>query len=123
MSVRLPWHQPTYMRRSLPRTLRVLGAATVLAAGGVTISGTAANASTYLGGVDMQRACNEQYPGWGLKASVRDRYNAFSWRCVAPFNTSMYGIDVNRACVRQYGAGASSGLRSTGDPYSWYCKR
>jgi hypothetical protein len=79
-------------------------------------------ASTYLGGVDMQRACDTQYLGYGLRAVVLDQHNAFSWKCRSPWGYTA-GIDVNRECVTQYGGGASAGLVSQTNPYSWYCKR
>ena len=81
-----------------------------------------ADATTILGGVDMQRACNEQYPAYGLRAVVTDQHNAFSWRCTAPWGYSA-GIDVNRECASQYGPGAYSVLLNTSDPYSWRCGR
>jgi hypothetical protein len=81
-----------------------------------------AEATTIIGGVDMQRACNEQYPAYGLRATVTDQHNAFSWRCTAPWGYSA-GIDVNRECVSQYGGGAYSVLLNASDPYSWRCGR
>ena len=97
--------------------------ASVAIAAGLLFAAAPASASVYLGGVDMQRACNTQYQGFGLQAVVRDQRNAFSWRCAAPWDNSSYGIDVNRECVTQYGYGANAGLGSTSNPYSWYCKR
>jgi len=81
-----------------------------------------ASASVYLGGVDMQRACDTQRPGWGLRAVVTDQHNAYSWRCVSRWGYTE-GIDVNRACATQYGWGAYAGLRDARNPYSWYCQR
>ena len=90
---------------------------------GAGVAGAAtANATTILGGVDMQRACNEQYPAFGLRAVVTDQHNAFSWRCTSPWGYSG-GIDVNRECASQYGSGAYSVLLNTSDPYSWRCGR
>lgn len=59
---------------------------------------TSASATT--SGVDMQRACNKQYPAFGLKAEVLDQRNAYSWRCTAPWDNTR-GIDVNATCVEQ----------------------
>jgi hypothetical protein len=81
-----------------------------------------AGATTILGGVDMQGACNEQYPAYGLRAVVTDQHNAFSWRCTSPWGYSV-GIDVNRECRVQYGSGAYSVLLNASDPYSWRCGR
>jgi hypothetical protein len=92
----------------------------VLTAVGAGAAPPAARAAT-LGGVDMQAACNNQYPGYGTRAVVTDPASAYSWRCTT--STASYGIDVNRACVAQHGSGASAGVRSTSDPYSWYCHR
>jgi hypothetical protein len=109
--------------------LRRLGAglatAALVGASATTVLATAtpASASVYLGGVDMQRACNTQYPPvYGLRAEVLNQRNAFSWRCTAPWDQTR-GIDVNRECVTQYGGGAHAGLRDGRNPYSWYCQR
>jgi hypothetical protein len=84
--------------------------------------GSVPASATSLGGVDMQRACDTQYPGFGLKAVVLDQYNAYSWRCAAPYDNTR-GIDVNAACANQYGYGAYSDLGNIRNPYSWYCER
>ena len=78
-----------------------------------------------LGGVDMQRACDTQYPPASrLRAEVLNQHDAFSWRCAAPQNRGpVYGINVNRECVVQYGRGAFAGLRNIHNPYSWFCRR
>ncbi|TYC70775.1 hypothetical protein EH183_33820 [Streptomyces sp. CB01881] len=72
--------------------------------------------------MDMQRGCNTQYPGYGLRAVVTDQHNAYSWRCTSPWGYSV-GIDVNKECVTQYGAGASAGLTDPRNPYTWFCRR
>jgi hypothetical protein len=89
---------------------------------GVAAFATTASASTYLGGVDMQRACSTQQPAMGLAAVVTNQRNAYSWQCKAPWGYAV-GIDVNRECVTQYGSGAFAGLGSSTNPYSWYCQR
>jgi hypothetical protein len=113
-----------------PRGLRqriatgAITAVALLAASGISVAtGGAAHATTRLGGVDMQRACTTQWPGYGLTAHVNNPTDAYSWRCWAPWDHSSYGIDVNRECVTQYGGGAYAGLGNTRDPYSWYCQR
>lgn len=108
----------TGIRRAATTAIVVAGlaAATVLTA-------PAASAAVRLGGVDMQRACNTQYPpAFGLKAVVISPYNAYSWRCAAPFDTTRQ-IDVKSACINQYGQGAYQGLGDWRNPYSWYCQR
>ena len=88
-----------------------------------TLAGSApASASVYLGAVDMQRACNVQYPSWGLRAVVQNQYNAYSWKCVASWGYTA-GIDVNRECVTQYGSGAYAGLWNKYNAYTWFCQR
>ena len=84
-----------------------------------------APASAPLGGVDMQRACDTQYPpARRLRAEVLNQHDAFSWRCAAPQNRGpVYGINVNRECVVQYGRGAFAGFRDVHNPYSWFCRR
>lgn len=105
--------------------LGVSGLAAVAVA--ATLAGTAgpAAAGTRVGGVDMQRGCSVQWAAYGATtAIVLDQYNAYSWRCRS--NLTAYilgGIDVNRECALQYGQGASAGLVSATNPYSWYCQR
>ncbi|WP_328743811.1 hypothetical protein OHT57_00565 [Streptomyces sp. NBC_00285] len=98
---------------------------TITAVAGLALFGMgsiSASAAT-LGGVDMQRACNTQYPpSFGLKAVVLDQHNAYSWRCAAPWDNTRQ-INVNAACANQYGPGAYAGLGSATNPYSWYCRR
>jgi hypothetical protein len=90
--------------------------------GGV-MGASSAHAATALGGVDMQRACNDQYGAvYGYVAKVMNQSDAYSWRCTKPWDTTR-GIDVNAACARQYGAGAWSGLRNRYNPYTWFCQR
>ncbi|TCO46865.1 NlpC/P60 family protein [Kribbella antiqua] len=101
------------------RKLLLIGAITaVLALPAVTA--TQASAATVLGGVDMQRACDTQYPGRGSRATVTNWSSAYSWKCVAPSFSG--GIDVNRACATQYSQGAYAGLRDAANPYTWFCQ-
>lgn len=116
---------PTKPRKEVIRTLKTL--MTVTSVSGVLLAGilatsAPASASSYLGGVDMQRACDTQNPAMGLRAVVKDQHNAYSWRCVSPWGYSV-GIDVNRECVTQYGGGAYAGLWNWQNPYSWFCQR
>ncbi len=105
------------MKRIL--TIALLGAGLTLGAA----SATPAMAATSLGGVDMQQACNTQYPSAGLIALVTDSNSAFSWRCVNTTSGFQIGINVNTACASQYGAGATAAYWDAGNPYSWYCQR
>jgi hypothetical protein len=80
----------------------------------------ASAATTRLGGVDMQRACNLQYPGRGTQAVVTDWSNAYSWQCRSASFAG--GIDVNAECAVQYGTGAYAGLDDRTNPYTWFCQ-
>lgn len=81
---------------------------------------TPANAAVSLGGVDMQAACNRQYPGRGTQAVVANPASAYSWQCRSA--TFVGGIDVTAACAAQYGQGAYAGLRDASNPYTWFCQ-
>ena len=97
-------------------------AALMLLLSALLATSASASASTVLGGVDMQRACNTQWPPLGYVAKVLDQHNAYSWKCV-PNPGMSQGIDVNRECVTQYGAGAYAGLWDRYNPYTWFCQR
>jgi hypothetical protein len=73
-----------------------------------------------LGGVDMQRACDTQYPGRGLRAVATNANSAYSWQCTGP-GVSL-GIDVTAECRTQYGYGAISAAGDPGSASSWYCQ-
>jgi hypothetical protein len=105
-------------------TLRKVMAAGAIVLGGLVGVGAAspAHAGVYLGGVDMQGACNNQYPGMGLRAVVLDQRNAYSWVCTSPWGYRQ-GIDVTRQCRVQYGWSAYAGLWDSRNPYSWFCQR
>ena len=72
-----------------------------------------------LGGVDMQRACNTQYPGRGLQATATNVNSAYSWQCVGP-GVSL-GINVSAECQTQYGYGAMAAASNPASAWSWYC--
>jgi hypothetical protein len=97
-----------------------LAAAMLLGAGGASTMVTPAFAAT--GGVDMQAACNNQYPGQGRIAKVRTN-NVFGWKCVTGVVPVSDGnIDVWRQCRTQYkNPNATGGYRDYNNPYSWYC--
>ena len=94
---------------------------------GFVVANTA-SASTRLGGVDMNRACHDQYynPYGPTTAVVRDQHNAYSWVCKSNYTAVIVGgISVNKACATQYPGSppAYAGLVSPSNPYSWYCQR
>jgi hypothetical protein len=94
----------------------------------LTIAGVAAvadpaHAATRLGGIDMQAACNNQYPGEGRLARVLVN-TVYGWKCVtgvvpvAPGNISTW-----QQCQVQFGAnrGVYSSYTTYNNPYSWGC--
>jgi hypothetical protein len=107
--------------KNVTRPKAALAAAGILF-GTLALAVAPASAATRLGGVNMQEACNTQWPALGLTAVVLNGSNAYSWRCTNNFGFTQ-GISVNAECVTQYGAGAYAGLGSVSNPYSWYCQR
>ena len=77
------------------------------------------SSSGSLGGVDMQRACDTQYPGQGLRAVATNTNSAYSWQCTG--SGVSLGIDVTAECRTQYGYGAVSAASNPGSAWSWYC--
>ncbi len=67
----------------------------------------------------MQRACDTQYPGRGLRAVATNTSSAYSWQCTGP-GVSL-GIDVTAECRAQYGYGAVSAVSNPASAWSWYC--
>jgi len=75
-----------------------------------------------LGGIDMNRACRDQYGG-GWVAYVQNS-GCSGWKCVpGPGNgeATPRGVDTPRACGNQYGSGAYA-LCYSGE-YDWSCFR
>jgi hypothetical protein len=95
---------------------------TLLISAGGAVASAPASAGTFVGPVKMQRACNDQYPGQGLKAVLLDKRDAYTWKCASP-EGFLGDIDVNRYCATRYGDGAYAGLRDRTKPRSWYCQR
>jgi hypothetical protein len=95
-------------------------AALLAGVAGTAIVSEPAAAAT--GGVDMQAACNNQYPGQGRRAAVRVN-NVYGWRCVTGVVPVADGnIDVWRQCRTQYNNPSAYGAYSNyNNPYSWYC--
>jgi surface antigen len=81
--------------------------------------GPAPGAIHSLGGVDMQRACDAQYPGQGLQAVATNASSAYSWQCTGP--GASLGIDVTAECALQYGGGAVAAVTNPASAWSWYC--
>jgi len=102
------------------RRVMTIAAASLLGIGGVIAAAAPASAAT--GSVDMQAACNNQYPGQGRRAVVRVS-NVYGWRCVTGVVPVADGnIDVRRQCRTQYrNPNARGDFRDFYNPYSWYC--
>jgi hypothetical protein len=109
-----------------PRLLAgsVVSAAIVLTAATATMA-PAAHASTRLGGISVQGACNNQ---WQESTAVLIANNVFGWRCKYQEGLGggevYYGsINLNQQCVYQYGNGAYAAYSDYNNPYSWSCYR
>lgn len=77
----------------------------------------------YLGGIDMPRACAEQY-GMDWFAIVTKK-SCDGWKCVHSI-TAMKDIDTPRACVDQHGAHAYAqcgGAMGGKGVFDWRCWR
>lgn len=110
-------------RKGLVRRI-IAGAAATGATVALLATGAApASAAVYLGGVNMQDACNRQWPGFGTVATIVPPSDAYHWRCVTRWDSSTYQISVAQECRVQYGPSALAGLRDWRNPYSWYCWR
>jgi hypothetical protein len=109
---------PTLLTHSKPQ------APTMLAITMLTLLLPIFAAADYLGGIDMSRACQDQYGGeW--YAYVQDN-NCSGWKCQArDGEATPRGIDTPRACVNQHGAGATAlcGGLFPGGAYDWGCFR
>ena len=84
---------------------------------GATAAPTSGGGS--LGGVDLQRACDTQYSGRGLRATAANANNPYSWQCVG--SGVSLGIDVSSECQLQYGYGAVAAVSNAASAWSWYC--
>ena len=105
------------------RRITVLASAALFALGGTAALTQPASAATRLGGIDMQAACNNQYPGQGRIAKVVTN-NVYGWKCVTGVVPVAPGdISTWQQCQVQYGAnrGVYSNYTSYSNPYSWGC--
>lgn len=108
----------TPRRRDILSALALAGLGLVI--GGIAVAGYALKPPVVvLGGVDMQTACDLQYPGEERSAIRGD--DAYSWVCASPAGEEG-GIEVQAECVRVYGPGAKARATSS-DPDSWVCER
>ena len=75
-----------------------------------------------LGPVDLQDACDAQYPGEGRVALTVDPTSAFTWVCESA-SGERGGIEVSDECTRLHGVDVRAVATDPGDPYSWICER
>ena len=75
-------------------------------------------AGTYLGGIDMNRACNEQWP---RRYAQQHGNGCDAWKCEANWDYVQLSVDVNRACSKQHGGGAYG--YCTSGAWGWGCYR
>jgi hypothetical protein len=79
-----------------------------------------ARAGEYLGGIDMERACHDQYYYFYYALSYGDTCDA--WSCLeSTGNAPRRPIDTPAACVSQYGKGVYAACN--GGRYGWGCFR
>jgi hypothetical protein len=86
-----------------------------------TASSLEARSGEYLGGIDMDTACAEQWGGLGY-TDVDQRGNTCNaWNCSVIYPTLITGlsVDVNRACTKQHGVSAYGWC--TTDAWGWGC--
>lgn len=98
-------------------------ASLIIGAGLTLIPSAPAHATTTLGGVSVQGACDVQFPGTTAVVYI---YNVSGWRCKTYWSGGpvyFSGIDLSRQCRAQYGAGAYAGYLDYNNPYSWRCYR
>lgn len=80
--------------------------------------------ATRVGGIDMQRACREEYACDDCTAVVKSK-GCDGWRC-KPSSGGVYAsINTPKACVSQYGAGTTAlcGGLFVGGVFEWGCYR
>lgn len=105
------------------RRIAVTAAAVLLGLGGATAVAAPAAAANRLGGVDMQAACNYQYPGQGRLAKVVT-WNVYGWKCVTGVVPVAPGdISVWTQCQVQYGwgRGVYANFTDYRNPFTWGC--
>lgn len=93
-------------------------------AGGMLAAAPAASAAT---GVDMNKACNQQYMTlFGARAIVGNTQDVYSWSCYSVSNwgntaSRLGGIDVNKYCKRNVSSGSSAYFLDRKNAYTWRC--
>jgi surface antigen len=107
--------------RTVTRWLVMSASAACLAITTVTLTAAPSFAAGVhsLGGVNMQRACDTQYQGRGLKAVATNSKSAYSWKCQG--RGVSLGINVGAECRTQYGSGAVAAVANPDSATSWYC--
>lgn len=103
-----------------------VSATTMLCALGLVGPGaSSADAVKYLGGVSVERYCqNTVGLGGDWHARLLDKRNAYSWRCYNSKKNLQSNVNMNYACKIQYPRYYSKAYakpRSKADAYSWRC--
>ena len=75
-------------------------------------------AGTYLGGIDMNRACADQWRGRYAKQYGN---SCDAWKCESERDYVQLDVDVNAACSSQHGGGAYG--YCTSGAWGWGCYR
>lgn len=108
--------------RELVGALAVLVLATGVAAITVVSLGARDHDAESLGPVDLQAACDAQYPDDERVALTLEQTSAYTWVCESPAG-ERGGIEVSDECTRLHGPDARAVATDPGDPYSWICAR
>lgn len=107
--------------RTRTKVLVVSGAAVLLLlVGGIIGFAIDRTLPRDLGGIDVQAACSQQFPG--SKAVVNPKANVYGWRCYGTDHKA-HGVNLNKQCVVQYGSGAVATYSDFNNPLSWHCRR
>ncbi|CAN9079896.1 unnamed protein product [Alternaria alternata] len=84
----------------------------------VAPSAAAVAAGERLGGIDMNRACRDQYDAGAIGIRVGDTCN--DWRCGIRYYPGVASVNTPAACTRQYGPGVYAWCSGGWDKWSCY---
>ena len=108
-----------------PSRLRagLAAAALALGTGGVIAAAAPASAST-VRGIDVYKACHQQYPNafleWEIYATAKPS-NPWSWQCWDGSAILLGGVSMLSACKEQYNSNSVAYLAYPFNAYSWRC--
>ncbi|PSR84023.1 hypothetical protein BD289DRAFT_434946 [Coniella lustricola] len=89
------------------------------AVAGLVLLARSVTAATYVGGVDMQAACQEQYAN-SSEQGILTGSSAYDWVCYNPSTGASGSVDVNEYCQYTYGGSAYADPQG-GGAYDWGC--